>query len=72
MLGLPRKRNYLIRGKFKRTNDGERPNFIEENENTPFSVAVASQNQEGIFKPVKRREINQEMVNKYTSHISQK
>ena len=58
------KENYVVKGRFKRTNDGEKPTFVED-DSPPidFSVtAIPSENTEGIFKPILRNGLSKEMI----------
>ena len=57
------KDNYVIKGRFKRTNNGEKPTFVkDENPPNEFLSTVNSENTVGIFKPILRNGCSKEMI----------
>ena len=57
--------SYEIKGRFKRTTDGEKPTFVKDDA-TPvandFSVGVKGENKVGVFEPIKKNCHTKEMV----------
>ena len=65
------KENYVIKGRFKRTNNGEKPTFVKDENSPPneFSVTVNSENKVGVFEPLRKigrsKEVIEWLINKH-------
>ena len=58
------KDNYVIKGRFKRTKNGEKPTFVKDENSPPneFSVTVNSENTVGVFKPLLKSGRSKEVI----------